>query len=103
MSGKVGMKTYPYEIKEQAVVMHLEEGLTIREVNKRLKIADVDRVKKWCAIYRKDGLSGLQPKPKGRRTKEEVITQNPLETEIKRLRMENELLRNFLCVAGRSC
>lgn len=33
MSGKIGMRIYPYEIKKQAVIMHLEEGLIIREIN----------------------------------------------------------------------
>jgi len=103
MSGKMGMKAYPYEIKEQAVRLHLETGLTIKEVNHRLAIADPDRVKKWCATYRKDGFAGLQPKPRGQYRKKESIAKEPLEDEIKRLRMENELLRNFLYEAERGC
>jgi len=104
MAGKKGMKKqhYPEEIKEQAVRLHLEEGLTKREVCNRLGITDEQRVKKWCAIYRKTGIVGLQYKPKGRPRKYLRTQQQEIEHEMKRLRMENELLRNFLCEVERS-
>jgi transposase len=46
--------------------MHLEDGLTIKEINKILGIADEQRVKKWCAKYRKEGMLSLQYQPKVR-------------------------------------
>lgn len=66
MAGKKGMKHYPILIKEQAVRMHMEDRTTIREINKHLGILDEQRIKKWCAIYRKKGLIGLQNQPKCR-------------------------------------
>ena len=101
MSGQKGMKKYPTSLKEQAVRMHIEDGLTIREINSRLGIADKDRLKKWCAAYRKDGLLGLRPQPKGRSKKIITPESEALQDEVNRLRMENELLRNFLYVVGR--
>lgn len=102
MSGKKGMKKYPASFKEQAVHMHIDDGLTIREINELLGIADKQRLKKWCAAYRKEGLAGLQPKLKGRPGAIIRTEQEHMEQELKRLRMENELLRNFLYEAGRS-
>ena len=101
MSGKKGMKKYPASLKEQAVHMHMEDGLTIREINKRLGIADKERLKKWCAAYRKDGLQGLQTQPKGRPKKTTKTESEQLPDEVRILRMENELLRNFLYEVGK--
>lgn len=101
MAGKKGMRKYSVSLKEEAVRMHVEEGLTIKEINKRLKISDEQRVKKWCAIYRRRGMEGLQPQAKGRPRIIEYTEQQQLENELKQLRMENELLRNFLYEVGR--
>jgi transposase len=96
MAGKRGMKHYPTSLKEQAVRLHLNEGLTIREINTQLSIADEQRVKKWCAIYRKKGLLRLQPQYKGRPIKCTRSALEQLEFQVQQLKMENELLRNFL-------
>ena len=101
MSGKKGMTKYPASFKEQAVHMHIEAGLTIREINTRLGIADKQRLKKWCAAYRKEGLSGLQPQRKGRPKKTIKAEAEQLPDEVRLLRMENELLRNFLFEVGK--
>lgn len=96
MSGKKGMKHYSASIKEQAVRMHLEEGLTTREIMERLGIVSERRVTLWCENYRREGHLGLQPKPKGRPRKHARTPQQQLEYEMKQLKMEIELLRNFL-------
>lgn len=96
------MKHYPSALKERAVRMHLEDGLTTREVTRLLGIADEQRVNKWCVTYRKKGLLGLRYQPKGRPRKNAQGEPVQMEYELKRLRMENELLRNFLYEAGRS-
>ena len=101
MSGKKGMKGYSQAIKEEAIRLHLEEGLTLREVMQRLDIVAVSRIKAWCTAYRKEGKSGLQVKPKGRAGKSIRTEQERMEQELKHLRMENELLRNFLYEVGR--
>ena len=96
MSGKKGMKAYPFSIKEQAVRMFIEEGITKKEVARILGITDSNRIKRWASTYRKYGVTGLMPKPKGRPIKHRGTTQEQVEDELKRLRMENELLKNFL-------
>ena len=101
MAGKKGMKHYPVEIKKEAVRMHLEEGITTRKIMEQLGILSERRVTAWCEEYRKEGELGLQHKPKGRPRKVARSEQEQAEYELKRLRMENELLRNFLYEAGR--
>jgi len=101
MAGKKGMKQYPEELRLRAVQMHVEEGVTTAEVVKQLGIVSERRFLVWCEQYRKHGLLGLQSKPKGRPRKTPQSSQAKLEYELKRLKMENELLRNFLYEAGR--
>lgn len=102
MSGKKGMKHYPSCIKEQAVHMHLEEHKTTTEIMETLGIHDRWRIWKWCETYRKYGTVDLpSTKPKGRPRKHERTAQQQLEYEMKHLKMENELLRNFLYEAAR--
>ena len=101
MSGKKGMKNYSTSIKEQAVRMHLEDGITTREIMERLGIVSERRVTLWCEKYRKEGVLGLQAKLKGRPKKHARTPQQQTEHEIKQLKMEVELLRNFLYEAER--
>lgn len=102
MAGKKGMKHYPTSIKEQAVRMHLEEHKSTTEIMKILGINDKWRIDKWCRRYRKYGVFDLpSAKPKGRPRKYDFTPQQQLEYEVKRLKMENELLRNFLYEAAR--
>lgn len=101
MAGKKGMKHYPEEVRLKAVRMHVEEGITTAEVMKQLGIVSERRFLAWCEQYRKHGLLGLKPKPKGRPRKLPQTPQAKLEYELKRLKTENDLLRNFLCEAGR--
>lgn len=102
MPGKKGMKHYPVSIKEQAIRMHFEDKLSCKEITNILGIVDEQRVNKWCIKYRKEGLSGLQSQSRGRPRKIERTEQEQLQFEIARLKMENELLRNFLYEVGRS-
>lgn len=96
MSGKKGMKHYPTSVKEQAVRMHLEEGITTREIMERLGIISERRVTLWCEKYRKNGCLGLQSQLKGRPRKYARTPEQQMEYEMKQLKMEVELLRNFL-------
>lgn len=102
MSGKKGMKHYPTAIKEEAVRMHLKDGLTVKEIMNTLGIIDERRIGKWCKAYRKQGMAGLlKLKSKGRPRKCERTAQEQAEYELQQLRMENELLRNFLYEVGK--
>lgn len=90
MSGKKGMKTYPIEMKLEAMRLYYEEGQTRAEITKLLGIRNAYAVKDWGQRYRREGVSGLK-KTKGRPRKREANEA----TELERLRMENDLLKKF--------
>ena len=92
MTGKKGMKRYPLEVKLEAVRMFLEEGKTRAEITKLLGLRSEGRVEKWVRQYRREE----QPfsKPIGRPRKQPDIPESEQE-ELKRLRMENTLLKKY--------
>lgn len=89
MSGKKGMRQYPVELKLEAVRLYYEEGKTRAEITARLGIGNPYAVKQWGQLYRREGVSALK-KTKGRPRKNENE-----QTELERLRMENDLLKKF--------
>lgn len=89
MSGKTGMKHYRRELKEQAVRMHLEQGMTYPAITQALELRDPNRVKRWVHAYRQEGWAAFD-KPQGR---PRADTQE--QAELARLRMENTLLKKF--------
>lgn len=89
MSGKKGMTHYSKAIKERAVKMFLEEGVSYREIAEKLEIRDFARIEKWVRMYRQEGAASFE-KPIGRPRKE-----TRPQTELERLRMENDLLKKF--------
>lgn len=99
MAGKPGMRQnqFSLETKLAVVKLHLEDGLTVRDVMDRFGVAAQGTVRAWCVAYRKSGAQGLMPRPKGR----PPAVPESTEEELGRLRMENEVLRAFLFAAGR--
>src|SRR5437016_12774425 len=91
MSGKKGMKTYPIELKLEAMRLYYEEGKTRAEVTALLGIGHANAVKEWGKLYRHEGVGGLK-KAKGRPRKNENESEA---AELERLRMENGLLKKF--------
>ncbi len=89
MSGRKGMWHYRVEIKQEAVRLVLEEHLTYAAVAARLGIRKAERIKAWVGMYRREGELSFH-KPIGRPVKTESE-----EREVKRLRMENTLLKKF--------
>ena len=89
MSGTKGMVHYSIEVKREAVHLVEEEGLSYAEVAKRLEIRKAERIERWVAMYRKEGELSFH-KPQGRPRKGEDE-----QRELKRLRMENALLKKF--------
>lgn len=89
MAGKIGMKHYPRDLKEQAVRMFLEQGMTCSAITEALGVRDPWRVKVWLRAYRREGVTAFC-KPIGRPRKEDRQ-----ESELERLRMENALLKKF--------
>jgi len=90
MSGKRGMKHYPAEMKLEVVRQFYEEGRTQAEITSALGICDPHRAKVWLKQYRREGYEGFS-KPIGRPRQQAENAQ----TELKRLRMENTLLKKF--------
>ena len=90
MSGKKGMKKYPAELKLGAMRLFYEEGKTRAEITQILDVRDPHRVKAWLKQYRREGALGFG-KAQGRPHKQ-VESESG---ELKRLRMENALLKKF--------
>src|ERR1041384_3757487 len=90
MSGQKGMRRYPKEMKLAAVRMFYEEGKTRAEITTLLGVHDRYAVKHWLRRYRREGAAGFE-KPVGRPHQQPENEQ----TEIERLRMENDLLKKF--------
>ena len=78
----------PLEIKREAVRLFLEEGQTRAEIAERLGCS-VGRVKEWVRQYRHE--ENAFQKPIGRPRQQAESEQE----ELKRLRMENDLLKKF--------
>jgi len=89
MAGKKGMLHYKAEIKERAVKMFLEEGMTYYAISEALGVRKPERIKRWVQAYRQEGELGLH-RVKGRPQKVE-----DKDAYIARLEMENELLKKF--------
>lgn len=90
MSGKKGMKKYPAEVKLEAMRLFYEEGKTRAEITDLLEVREPHRVKAWLQQYRREGVAGFnQPQGRPRKHRESEAE------ELKRLRMENALLKNF--------
>ena len=89
MSGRKGMRHYRIEVKREAVRLVEEENLSYGEVAKRLEVRKAERIERWVAMYRKEGEVSFH-KAKGRPRKVENE-----QSELKRLRMENALLKKF--------
>ncbi len=94
-------------------IKQIETGIIeMRKAGKtRQEIADYfglskKQVKNWVTRYNKEQAQlakGIQPRRKGRPRKDGQPPHQDETTELKRLRMENQLLRDFLELAGRGC
>lgn len=95
MSGKRGMLHYTEEMKEQ-VREEYAKRTSIHELSRKYGVSRWS-IHCWCGLSEKVNLKQAAPLRKGRPRKS---LENP-EQLIRRLQMENELLRNFLSVVGR--
>ena len=85
-----GLKDYPSEVKDK-VVKEREAGASLRQIARKYNLS-VYSVGAWCGQVSRVNTRMQMPLKRGRPTK------NPeeIEKKVKRLEMENELLRNFL-------
>jgi transposase-like protein len=93
MSGTKGMKHYTAEFKLAAVQRFLKGGVTRRQIAEEMGISSGDLVKTWVHKFRTEK-DPFGYKPHGRKKK---VPGQPetLEEEVKRLRMENDLLKKL--------
>ena len=90
MGNRKGQKQYSESIKEQ-IRKEYNEGASQRSLNKKYGISRYT-IQSWCGLRNEVNLRKIAPLKKGRPTNKP----EDLEKKVKRLEMENELLRNFL-------
>lgn len=84
-------ETYSAELKQRAIEMRLQ-GMTKAAVAKALGIKDIGRLKVWMRKYKQQGEFGFVD-TRGRR--KQYVDQ---ERYIKRLEMENAVLKKWLAI-----
>lgn len=92
MSGKKGMIHYSEELKEQ-IRQEIAAGRSQNEVSRKYGVSRYT-IQSWCGLRPETKLRQAVPLRKGRPGKTKTI--EDYEKENKRLKMENELLRDFL-------
>ena len=97
MSGKKGIKQYPKEFKEQ-IRLEYEQGSSLNSLSRKYGISRYS-VQSWCGNRPEVNLRQAAPLKKGRASAEKTI--EDYKQENKRLKMELELLRNFLSLTER--
>lgn len=95
MAGKKGMRHYPDSFKEQIREAY-KAGASLNGLHRKYGVSYWS-IHCWCGLSEKVNMRQASPLPKGR-PKMKTETQDQV---IKRLKMENELLRNFLSAVGR--
>ncbi|MCL2108520.1 MAG: imidazolonepropionase [Oscillospiraceae bacterium] len=89
---------------EKEIIKMIEKGYTKREVAEHFGFKDKYTVKQFMKRYKKNQKKielGVLPKRRGRPPKDYKPSEADKDNEIKRLKMENELLRDFLRLAER--
>ena len=92
------------EALEAEIMAMKEEGKTNREIAEHYGFKDKYVVKQFVSRYNRQQRRievGIVPRRRGRPPKGYEPTEQEKDNEIKRLKMENELLRDFLRHAGR--
>ena len=90
MAGRKGMKHYPESFKLQIKEEH-DAGVSMRTLKKKYGVS-IYSIESWCGLRPEVNRRQNAPLKRGRPTNKP----EDLEKKVKRLEMENELLRNFL-------
>ena len=91
------------KVIEPQIVAMREAGMTRQEIADELGLAK-KQIKNWVSRYNREQqqlAAGVPLKQRGRPRKRPLTTQEEYEKEIARLKMENELLRDFLQLTER--
>lgn len=88
---------------EEIVIMMKKGGKTNREIAEEngLELEQIRNLIKRHNLRKAKMERGEMPRPKGRPRKDGLRVHQSIEEELKQLRMENELLRDFLHAVGR--
>ncbi|UTT68092.1 helix-turn-helix domain containing protein [Arthrobacter sp. DNA4] len=92
-------RKFTFEFKLDAVRRFLA-GESQVVLAKELQLSSPDLIKKWARKYRNEGEDGLRPKPRGRPLSSFKAPAEP-ESELQRLRRENERLRAEVAFLGK--
>lgn len=97
MAGIKGMNHYSEEIKKEIRQAH-KKGQSVRSLS---KIYGISRyaIQSWCGLRPETKIRQVAPLPKGR--PKAVKNIDDYKKENKRLKMENDLLRDFLSLTER--
>lgn len=98
MAGKKGMKKYPTVIRNEIVEKN-RQGQSVKSLSEEYGISRY-AIQSWCGLRPEVNLRQAIPLRRGRKPAAAVTLQD-YKRENKRLKMENELLRDFLHLAGR--
>ena len=93
------------QVLETEIVSMHRAGKTHRKIAEYFGL-ERSQVKKCLERFRcrqRKQAAGIQPKPKGRPRKDGQLPHQSEAAELKRLRMENQLLRDFLKLSERGC
>jgi transposase-like protein len=93
MAGFKGMAIYPQELKIKACKMYFEEHKTTLEICRELGIRNRAQPQSWFNQCREGGYGAVGKNEKGR---PRLDKKNEVEYRIKKLTMENKLLKDFL-------
>ena len=91
MGNKKGTKAYPESFKAMVIEAH-KSGESYESIARRFKISAYS-AKSWCGSRPEVNMRQIAPLKRGRPSKSDP---EDLTNRVKRLEMENELLRNFL-------
>ena len=90
MGNRKGQKNYPTRIKE-IIREEYSQGASQKELSRKYGVSRY-AIQSWCGLRREVNRRQIAPFKRGRPTNKP----EDLEKKVKRLEMENELLRNFL-------
>jgi transposase-like protein len=87
---------YAFEVK-YTIVQRFLAGETAPALAQEYRLSAPQLIEKWVRVYRAEGADGLRPKPTGRPKR----APDPEESELDRLRRENERLRAEVAYLGK--
>ena len=90
MGNRKGQKHYPERIK-RIIIAEQKEGKSVRSLSAKYGVSRYT-IQSWCGLRPEVNRRQIAPLKRGRPTNKP----EDLERKVKRLEMENELLRNFL-------